>query len=98
MKPQEINPQETTRAEAFELWMNAPNPMVTFFKKIDVTNLVNISRKYKWKFRLMRTTLTISFQFHHTQMDGAHAGLFLKLLQRNINEIGRKYLIKRKLQ
>lgn len=25
---------------------------------------------------LMRTTLTISFQFHHTQMDGAHAGLF----------------------
>ncbi len=21
MKPQEINPQETTRAEAFELWM-----------------------------------------------------------------------------
>ena len=95
MKPQEINPQETTRAEAFELWMNVPNPIVTFFKKIDVTNLVHISRKYKWKFRLMRTTLTISFQFHHTQMDGAHAGLLLKLLQRNINEIGRKYLIKR---
>lgn len=46
MKPQEINPQETTRAEAFELWMNSPNPMVTFFKKIDVTNLVHISRKY----------------------------------------------------
>ncbi len=21
------------------MWMNAPNPMVTFFKKIDVTNL-----------------------------------------------------------
>lgn len=41
------------------------------------------------------TTLTISFQFHHTQMDGAHAGLLLKLLQRNINEIERKYLIKR---
>ena len=52
MKPQEINPQETTRAEAFELWMNAPNPMVTFFKKIDVTNLVHISRKYKWKFNI----------------------------------------------
>lgn len=32
MKPQKINPQETTRAEAFELWMNAPNPMVTFLK------------------------------------------------------------------
>ena len=45
MAQQEINPQDTTRAKAFELWMNAPNPMVTFFKKIDVTNLVHISRK-----------------------------------------------------
>lgn len=34
MKPQEINPQETTRAEAFELWMNASNPMVTFSRKL----------------------------------------------------------------
>lgn len=34
MKPQEINPQETTRAEAFELWMNSPNPMVTFSRKL----------------------------------------------------------------
>lgn len=32
MKPQEINPKDTTRADAFELWMNAPNPMVTFLK------------------------------------------------------------------
>jgi chloramphenicol O-acetyltransferase type A len=31
----------------------APNPMVTFFKKIDVTNLVHISRKYKWKFNML---------------------------------------------
>lgn len=53
MKPQEINPKDTTRADAFELWMNAPNPMVTFFKKIDVTNLVHISRKYKWKFNML---------------------------------------------
>ena len=28
----EINPKETTRAYAFELWMKAPMPMVTFFK------------------------------------------------------------------
>lgn len=53
MEQQEINPQDTTRAKAFELWMNAPNPMVTFFKKIDVTNLVHISRKYKWKFNML---------------------------------------------
>ena len=32
----EVNPKETTRARAFELWMKAPNPMVTFFKTIDV--------------------------------------------------------------
>ena len=29
---------------------------------------------------LFRTTLKLSFQFHHTQMDGAHAGRFLQRL------------------
>ena len=33
---------------------------------------------------LFKTTLRLSFQFHHTQMDGAHAGRFLQLLQENI--------------
>ena len=28
-----------------------------------------------------RTTLPISFQFHHVQMDGSHAARFLELLQ-----------------
>ena len=32
----EVNPKETTRAYAFEWWMNAPMPMLTFFKTIDV--------------------------------------------------------------
>lgn len=36
---------------------------------------------------LFRTTLKLSFQFHHTQMDGAHAGRFLQRLQENIFEI-----------
>lgn len=31
-----------------------------------------------------RTLLPISFQFHHTQMDGAHAARFLELLQGQI--------------
>lgn len=35
----EVNPKETTRAYAFEMWMNAPMPMVTFFKTLDVSNL-----------------------------------------------------------
>lgn len=49
----EINPQETTRAAAFELWMKAPNPMVTFFKTLDVTNLIRISKRHGFKFNML---------------------------------------------
>ena len=200
----EINPKETTRAYAFEMWMQAPNPMVTFFKTLNVSPLLKISRRKglkfnmlmcycigraatqvkefymlpvngklmqfdtiavntivansagevsscdlpfsgdlaqfnldylrltkqvaesctdhdlseqsmvigtsalaqyeidgavgmysgifcnpfmiwgKYKCGLFKTTLTVSFQFHHTQMDGAHAAKFLDLLQREI--------------
>lgn len=202
----EVNPKETTRAYAFEMWMNAPMPMVTFFKTLDVTPLLKVSRKHGLKFnmlmcwcigraasqvkefrmlpvdgklieysslavntivsnsqcevsscdipfsddlvmfnsdylrltrrvadscenhdlldsmvigtsalarydidgavgmysgvfnnpfmiwgkyrkRLFKTTLTVSFQFHHTQMDGAHAARFLDLLQQEITHI-----------
>ena len=203
----EINPQETTRAYAFEMWMQAPNPMVTFFKTLNVSRLLKISsrkglkfnmlmcycigrsaaqvkefymlpvngklmqfdtiavntivansagevsscdlpfskdlaqfnRDYlrltkqvaesctdhdlseqsmvigtsalaqyeidgavgmysgifcnpfmiwgKYKCGLFKTTLTVSFQFHHTQMDGAHAAKFLDLLQKEINNL-----------
>lgn len=212
MNPISIDPKTTSRAQAFELWMNAPNPMVTFFKTLDVSPLVRLSRRRKLKFnmllcwcvgkaasevkeffllpvggellkydslavntivknksgevsscdmpfnddikkfnrdyleltsevaqscqnhdltqsmvigtsaiidteidgavgmnsgifnnpfmiwgkyrrRFFRITLTVSFQFHHTQMDGAHAGRFLELLQKNIrsakNESGK---------
>ena len=206
MKPTVIDSKTTTRAEAYTLWMSAPNPMVTFFKTLDVTPLVRFSRKRGLKFnvllcwcigkaaseikefyllpvgrellqydsiavnsivknktgevsscdvpfsadlarfnadylrlthavvsrcenhdltdhmvigtsaivdteidgavgmnsgiynnpfliwgkyrkRLFRTTLKLSFQFHHTQMDGAHAGRFLQRLQESIFEI-----------
>ena len=202
----EIDPNQTKRAEAFCLWMKAPNPMVTFIKTLDVTPLVRISKKKKLKFnmlidycigkaasglevfyllpvgekliqydsiavntivknkegeisscdivfdeqlsqfnqnylkytkqvaetcrnrdltdsmvigtsaitnvhidgavgmnsgiynnqfliwgrykkKLFKTTLTISFQFHHTQMDGAHAGVFLERLQDEIYKL-----------
>ena len=49
----EVNPKETSRAEAFEMWMKAPNPMVTFFKTVDVTNLVRVSKKRKMKFHML---------------------------------------------
>ena len=206
MKPQAVDPGATSRAEAFALWMDAPNPMVTFFKTLDVTPLVRLSRRKGLKFNmllcwcigsaasrvkefyllpvgkellqydtlavntivknrlgevsscdvpysddlarfnsdylrltkqvtescenhdltesmvigtsaisdteldgavgmnsgifnnpfiiwgkyhrgLLKTTLTISFQFHHTQMDGAHAGRFLALVQENIRAL-----------
>lgn len=206
MKPTVVDPKKTTRAAAFELWMDAPNPTVTFFKTLDVTPLVRLSQKQKLKFNmlicfcigkaaseikefyllpvghellqydsiavntivknkngevsscdipfseslaqfnsdylhltkqvaetctnhdltdsmvigtsaiidteldgavgmnsgifntpfiiwgkyhkgLLKTTLNLSFQFHHTQMDGAHAGQFLKRLQENITKI-----------
>lgn len=124
-KPTAVDPSATTRGEAYALWMAAPNPMVTFFKTLDVTPLVRLSRRAGLKFnmllcwcigtsaivdteldgavgmnsgifnnpfiiwgryrkRLFQTTLPLSFQFHHTQMDGAHAGRFLQLLQENI--------------
>ena len=206
MKSTVIDPKTTPRAEAYALWMNAPNPMVTFFKTLDVTPLVRLSRKRGLKFNMLlcwcigkaaseikefyllpfgrellqydsiavntivknktgevsscdvpfspdlarfhrdylrltretaescrnhdlpehmvigtsaiveteidgavgmnsgifnnpfiiwgkyrkglfRTTLKLSFQFHHTQMDGAHAGRFLERLQETINRI-----------
>ena len=203
----EINPKETSRAYAFEMWMKAPMPMVTFFKTLNVSRLVRISRRKGLKFNmlmcycigkaaravkefyllpvgdelmqydtiavntivansagevsscdiplcddltqfnrdylrltrqvaesctdhdlsqesmvigtsalaqyeidgavgmysgifnnpfliwgkyrrsLLKTTLTVSFQFHHTQMDGAHASLFLDRIQKEINNL-----------
>ncbi len=41
--------------------------------------------RYRKKF--LKTTLPLSFQFHHTQMDGAHAARFLELLQKEIREL-----------
>ena len=202
----EVNPRETSRAYAFEMWMKAPMPMVTFFKTLDVSRIRKISLKKGLKFNMLmcwcigkaatqikeffllpvgdkliqydsiavntivansqgevsscdipftpdlkafnadylrltrqvaatcenhdlidsmvigtsalarfdidgavgmysgifnnpfmiwgryrkgwfKTTLTVSFQFHHTQMDGAHAARFLDLLQQAINKL-----------
>ena len=49
----EINPKETTRAYAFEMWMQAPNPMVTFFKTLNVSRLMRLSRKKGLKFNML---------------------------------------------
>ncbi len=49
----EINPEETTRAFAFKAWMKAPMPMVTFFKTLDVTGLVEIAKQRGLKFNML---------------------------------------------
>ena len=51
--PRTVNPKNTPRSMAFEFWMKAPNPMVTFFKTMDVTNLVRVSRNKQLKFNML---------------------------------------------
>lgn len=41
----------------------------------------------KYRKGWFKTTLPISFQFHHVQMDGAHAGRFLANLQNEIYKL-----------
>lgn len=49
----EIDPETTTRAYAFEMWMKAPMPMVTFFKTFDVSRAVKVGRKRGLKFNML---------------------------------------------
>ena len=97
----EVDPKSTSRALAFELWMQAPMPMVTLMKTLDVTPLVRLSRKRGYKFNMLLCwcigkaaagmedfyLLPVSFQFHHTQMDGIPAAEFLERLQREIRQL-----------
>ena len=53
MMKQEINPKDTNRALAFELWMKSPMPMVTLTKTIDVTRLYKVSRQRGLKFNML---------------------------------------------
>ena len=50
---QEINPKNTNRAVAFELWMKSPMPMVTLTKTFDVTRLYQVSRSRGLKFNML---------------------------------------------
>ena len=50
---QEINPQESIRANAFSMWMSSPVPMVTLVKTFNVTRLVKVSKKSGIKFNVL---------------------------------------------
>ena len=46
----EILPQESSRAEAFSLWMSSPMPMVTLVKTLNVSHLLKMRKKSGIKF------------------------------------------------
>jgi len=50
---QEIDPKDTNRAVAFELWMKSPMPMVTLTKTFDVTRLYKESKQRGLKFNML---------------------------------------------
>ena len=49
----EINPQESSRAEAFTMWMSSPMPMVTLVKTFDVSRIIKASRRTGIKFTVL---------------------------------------------
>lgn len=49
----EIDPKDTPRAEAFELWMSSPMPMVTLTKTLNVTNLRKACKQHNIKFNAL---------------------------------------------
>ena len=49
----EVNPKDTKRAQAFEMWMKSPMPMVTVVKTFDVTRLYKESRRTGKKFNML---------------------------------------------
>ena len=49
----EVNPQDTKRAFAFEMWMSSPMPMVTLTKTFDVSRICKTSRRKGLKFNVL---------------------------------------------
>lgn len=50
---QVVNPKDTSRAKAFELWMSSPMPMVTLIKTFDVTRLHRIAKRKGLSFNML---------------------------------------------
>ena len=49
----EINPQETSRADAFSLWISSPMPMVTLVKTFNVSKIVKYSKRHDMSFNML---------------------------------------------
>ena len=50
---QEINPGDTSRNQAFNLWMKSPMPMVTLTKTFDVRRVYKASRRTGLRFNML---------------------------------------------
>ena len=59
----EIDPKDTIRAQAFELWMKSPMPMVTLTKTFDVTRLCRVSHRRGIKFNMLLCWCIGKFMF-----------------------------------
>lgn len=49
----EINPKETSRAFAFEMWMSSPMPMITLTKSFNISHILKISKKKGLKLNML---------------------------------------------
>lgn len=49
----EIDPQKTSRAQAFELWMTSPMPMVTLTRTFNVSNVLKASKRRGVRFNTL---------------------------------------------
>ena len=49
----EISPKDSNRAEAFNLWMSSPMPMVTLVKTLDITKLLRYSKRCNMSFNML---------------------------------------------
>ena len=49
---QEIDSKNTSRTQAFELWMSSPMPMVTLVKTLDVTRLRKYAKRHSMPFNM----------------------------------------------
>ena len=46
----EIDPKDSSRASAFDMWMSSPMPMVTLTKTFDITHIYKFSKRKELKF------------------------------------------------
>lgn len=49
----EIIPEESSRADAYRMWISSPMPMVTFVKTLDVSRLVKVSKRTGIRFNVL---------------------------------------------